>query len=155
MGLLRGNNADREFGNQIEVLSASFEILLPFNDSLEVQSVRKYKPMFIHKHVDRNSPLLMRMLVSNEIFTTFELTFLARSENDRFNRNGDLKPEYRIRLVGAHLLSYTLSPAKEDKNLNPNEIPSLEVLSVGFDAVNFLHIIHQTEVEDSIHKAGE
>jgi len=149
-GLLRSNTTNRDFAGQLEILSANFSLNVPVSPSdLRITGRRQFQPLIITKFMDKNSPIIFRMITTNERFNIFELSFLSR-QDDRFIRGDSLRPTSMISLGNAFVCNYSVSKAPMDSESNPNAIPSIESISICFETIYFKDLVNNIEAIDEV-----
>ena len=102
-GEIKGSVTQKGRENKILVIAASHDIISP-RDPASGQASGKvqHKPFVITKELDRSSPLLYQMLVTNEKITDWKLQFWAANRTARTGA-GTERQHYSVTLKSASI----------------------------------------------------
>ncbi len=97
-GDIKGSVTAKGRENSIQVMAAAHSITSPRDAASGLPTgKRMHKPFTITKEVDKSSPLLYMMMISNEIITSWELQFWSAS------RAGLESQDYTVKLTNAYI----------------------------------------------------
>ena len=103
-GILRTDNPVKGLEDSIPILSIASDVNVPF-DAATGQAVGKHQhqPLTLVKNLDKASPLLFLMAVTNEVIKQVDCV-LYRSQP-----TGEVQPFFRIQLRDAHVVEDSVS----------------------------------------------
>ncbi len=104
-GQIKGSVIQKGRENLIEVNAYSHEIASPRDAASGLPTGRRmHKPFVITKELDKSSPILYNVMVTNETLTEFELKFFAANLGSRVNAGAEVN-HYTIKLTNASIAS--------------------------------------------------
>lgn len=104
-GQIKGSVIQKGRENMIEVNAYSHEIVSPRDAASGLPTGRRmHKPFVITKELDKSSPILYNVMVTNETLTEFELKFFAANSGSRVNAGAEVN-HYTIKLTNANIAS--------------------------------------------------
>lgn len=129
-GEIKGSVTQKGREGKIMVIAASHQVLIPHDEATGMLTGRRmHKPFIITKELDKSSPLLYNMLVTNENITDWELQFWT--PNLRSSTGiGTEKQHYTVKLVNARIVDINFHMLN---NKNPDLTRYAEYEEVAFD----------------------
>ncbi len=129
-GEIKGSVTQKGREGKIMVIAASHQVLIPHDEATGMLTGRRmHKPFIITKELDKSSPLLYNMLVTNENITDWELQFWT--PNLRSSAGiGTEKQHYTVKLVNARIVDINFHMLN---NKNPDLTRYAEYEEVAFD----------------------
>lgn len=129
-GEIKGSVTQKGREGKIMVIAASHQVLIPHDEATGMLTGRRmHKPFIITNELDKSSPLLYNMLVTNENITDWELQFWT--PNLRSSTGiGTEKQHYTVKLVNARIVDINFHMLN---NKNPDLTRYAEYEEVAFD----------------------
>ena len=131
-GDIQGSVTQKGHENSILVFAVEHSIQSPRDPATGLPTGRRqHKPLVISKEVDKASPLLYRMLVSNEAITTWELQFWRPSPT------GVEQQFYTVKLTNASIANINFHlPNTKDPNLM--KFPEYEEVAFTYQQIEWI-----------------
>ena len=126
----------------IRVIAFSHDVISPRDAASGLPTgKRQHKPIIITKEIDRTSPLLMNMLVTNENITQWELSFWQR------NANGKEGPYFTIRLTNASIAGIRQEKIN-DQQPDGVQMKEREHISFCYQKIEWIYVDGGVTAED-------
>jgi len=129
-GEIKGSVTQKGREGKIMVIAASHQLLMPRDEATGMPSGRRmHKPFVITKELDKSSPLLYNMLVTNENITDWELQFWTPNLRSSTGTGAE-KQHYTVKLVNARIVDISFRMLN---NKNPELTRYAEYEEIAFD----------------------
>ena len=129
-GEIKGSVTQKGREGKIMVIAASHQVLVPYDEATGMSPGRHlHKPFVITKELDKSSPLLYNMLVSNENITDWELQFWTPNLRSTAGIGAE-KQHYTVKLFNARIVDISFHMLN---NKNPELSRYAEYEEVAFD----------------------
>jgi type VI secretion system secreted protein Hcp len=129
-GDIKGGVTQKGREDKIMVIAVSHEIISPRDAASGLPTgKRMHKPLVITKELDKSSPLLLNMLVTNENVSAWELQFWAPQKQAAGSGTGAEVQNYTIKLTNANIASISFRMAN---NKHPDLMKFAEYEEVAF-----------------------
>jgi type VI secretion system secreted protein Hcp len=129
-GDIKGGVTQKGREDKIMVIAVSHEIISPRDAASGLPTgKRMHKPLVITKELDKSSPLLASMLVTNENVSAWELQFWAPQKQAPGTGTGAEVQNYTIKLTNANIASISFRMAN---NKHPDLMKFAEYEEVAF-----------------------
>jgi len=129
-GDIKGGVTQKGREDKIMVIAVSHEIISPRDPASGLPTgKRMHKPIVITKELDKSSPLLLNMLVTNENVSAWELQFWAPQKQAAGSGAGAEFQNYTIKLTNANIASISFRMAN---NKHPDLMKFAEYEEVAF-----------------------
>ena len=135
-GEIKGSVTQKGRENMIEVLAVSHEIISPRDAASGLPTgKRQHKPLVITKPIDKATPLLAKILTTNENVSEFELKFYAAQVKATAGIGQEIN-HYTIKLTNANIASINF---KMLNNRNPElmKFPELEEVAFTYQKIEW------------------
>jgi type VI secretion system secreted protein Hcp len=128
-GVVKGSVTQKGREGKILVIAATHEVYIPTDTTSGLPSgARKHKPFIIMKEIDKSTPLLHSMLVSNENITEWELQFWTPTLKAG-SGTGTETQHYTVKLTNARIIDINFRMLN---NKNPELVKYAEYEEVAF-----------------------
>ncbi len=128
-GAIKGSVTQKGREGTIQVIAVSHEIISPRDPASGLPTgKRMHKPLVITKELDKSSPLLYNLIVTNENISDFELKFYASQLKASAGIGQEIN-QYTIKLTNANVASINF---KMLNNRNPDLMKYPEFEEVAF-----------------------
>ncbi len=130
-GQINGGVTQKGHEGSIAVYAVHHEVTSPRDVATgQATGKRQHKPIRITKEIDKSSPLLYKVLVTNEVLSEVVLKFYAT------NINGAEVNSYTIKLANAFIA--TIDTNMENNKTDPgNKLPVLEDVSFVYQKIDW------------------
>jgi len=126
-GVVKGSVTQKGREGKIMVISAHHEVVSPIDPASGMATgKRMHKPFVIAKELDKSSPILYTMLITNENITEWELQFWTPSLK---GGAGTETQHYTVKLTGARITDIGF---RMPNNKNPELVRYAEYEEVAF-----------------------
>jgi len=144
LGDIKGGTLQKGREGWIEVIAFSHEVLSPRDPATgQATGRRQHKPLTITKELDKSSPLLMQLLISNESIKNFELRFWTPKNAARVGASGAEYNHLTLKLQNAFIIDIKTTMLN---NKNPELLKYKEFEDVSFVYENIEWVWNETGV---------
>ena len=128
-GQIKGSVTQKGRENTIMVIAVSHEIVSPRDAASGLATgKRAHRPLVITKELDKSSPILWQMLVTNEVITEFVLDFWKPSISAGSGTGSEFQ-HYSIKLTNASIAEIHF---RMPNNKNPDLVKFAEYEEIAF-----------------------
>jgi type VI secretion system secreted protein Hcp len=139
-GAILGDSTQAGHEGQIEVFSFGYNINRTYDPATGVPGAKQHRPIRILKNIDRSSPILFKVMVSNEKLTQVTIRFYEPGP-------GGIEVQYyTVELTNAKIVSIMPSSSSVGDSL---PLPGREVISLVFEQITVTSETGGTQGQDS------
>lgn len=138
-GEIKGSVTQKGREGKIMVIAASHQVLVPYDEATGMSAGRRlHKPFVITKELDKSSPLLYNMLVSNENITDWELQFWTPNLRSSAGIGAE-KQHYTVKLFNARIVDISFHMLN-NKNPELSRYAEYEEVSFDYEKITWLWV---------------